>query len=96
MRHSDVRVTTGTYGHLLVEDLRAAVDAHSPLSFGHGQELDQPRARAVAGNPAPSEPHEGQRPGTARADAGKNHSEIPVFELERETGFEPATLSLGS
>src|SRR5882762_3778119 len=30
MRHSDVRVTTGTYSHLLVEDLRAAVDAHAP------------------------------------------------------------------
>jgi len=30
MRHSDVRVTTGTYSHLLVEDLRAAIDAHSP------------------------------------------------------------------
>ncbi len=31
MRHSDVRVTTGTYAHLLVEDLRAAVDAHAPV-----------------------------------------------------------------
>ncbi len=30
MRHGDVRVTTGTYAHLLVEDLRAAVDAHAP------------------------------------------------------------------
>jgi len=30
MRHSDVRVTTRTYSHLLVEDLRAAVDAHAP------------------------------------------------------------------
>jgi len=30
MRHSDVRVTTGTYSHLLVEDLRPAVDAHAP------------------------------------------------------------------
>src|SRR5437868_8194049 len=31
LRHSDVRVTTGTYAHLLVEDLRAAVDAHAPV-----------------------------------------------------------------
>ena len=30
MRHSDVRVTTGTHSHLLVEDLRAAVDAYAP------------------------------------------------------------------
>src|SRR5207248_1414781 len=28
---SSVRVTTGTYAHLLVEDLRAAVDAHAPV-----------------------------------------------------------------
>ena len=32
MRHSDVRVTTGTYAHLLVEDLRAAVDAQKPVA----------------------------------------------------------------
>jgi hypothetical protein len=30
MRHSDVRVTTSVYGHLLVEDLRDAVDLHAP------------------------------------------------------------------
>jgi site-specific recombinase XerD len=29
MRHSDVRVTTKIYAHLVVEDLRAAVDAHT-------------------------------------------------------------------
>jgi len=27
MRHSDVKVTTGTYAHLVVEDLRQAVAA---------------------------------------------------------------------
>ena len=37
MRHSDVRVTTGTYAHLLVEDLRAAVDAHAPVPLAPPQ-----------------------------------------------------------
>jgi hypothetical protein len=32
LRHSDVRTTTGIYGHLLVEDLRAAVNAIAPNS----------------------------------------------------------------
>src|SRR5438874_6612070 len=45
MRHSDVRGTLGTYAHLLVEDLRAAADAHTPLP-----------ARPVAANSAPIEP----------------------------------------
>ena len=31
MRHSDVRVTTGVYGHLIVEDLRAAVEMNAQL-----------------------------------------------------------------
>ncbi len=31
MRHSDVRVTTGIYGHLMVEDLRAAVEISTSL-----------------------------------------------------------------
>ena len=31
MRHSSVAVLTRFYAHLTVEDLRAAVDAHTPL-----------------------------------------------------------------
>ena len=30
LRHSDVRTTTGVYGHLLVDDLRSAVNAIAP------------------------------------------------------------------
>ncbi len=43
MRHSDVRITTGTYGHLVVEDLRAAVDAHTPLRPPPGPSAPTPR-----------------------------------------------------
>jgi integrase-like protein len=31
MRHSDMRVTTGIYGHLMLEDLRAAVEISTSL-----------------------------------------------------------------
>ena len=92
MRHSDVRLTTGTYGHLLVEDLRASVDAHSP-------HMPAPAAnpnRRPAGNSAPTEPQaQAAGAGPLSADFGKflERSEV---KLERETGFEPATLSLGS
>ena len=95
MRHSDVRVTTGPYGHLIVEDLRAAVDAHSPLPTAPGKELEKARARAVSGNSAPSEPRASDpmaqvhqiEPETTRNVGGS---------LEREARFELATSSLGS
>src|SRR5207253_5273424 len=37
--HSDVRVTLGTYAHLLVEDLCAAADAHAPLPAMPAQQI---------------------------------------------------------
>jgi len=57
MRHSDVRVTTSTYAHLLVEDLRAAVDAQVLLPAAPAP-LALPAARAAAGSlqDAPPEP----------------------------------------
>src|SRR5207245_10730028 len=71
MRHSDVRVTTGTYAHLLVEDLRAAVDAQvllpaasAPLAF--------PAAMAAAGSlpDAPPKPHAGEQQVATEAQIG--------------------------
>jgi excisionase family DNA binding protein len=84
MRHSDVRVTLGTYAHLLVEDLRAAADAHTPLP-----------AMPAAANSAPIEPHALHQEGTTSIDAARISEGDPQPELERETGVEPATLSLG-
>ena len=85
MRHSDVRVTLGTYAHLLVEDLRAAADAHTPLP-----------AMAVAANSAPIEPHALHQEGTTSINPPPISEGNPLSGLERETGVEPATLSLGS
>jgi len=84
MRHSDVRVTLGTYTHLLVEDLRAAADAHTPLP-----------AMPVAANSAPIEPHALHQEGTTSIDPAPISEGNPLSGMERETGFEPATLSLG-
>ncbi len=50
MRHSDVRVTTGTYAHLLVEDLRAAVDVHAPVP------LAPPPVRDLKSSPTVNRP----------------------------------------
>jgi len=85
MRHSDVRVTLGTYAHLLVEDLRAAADAHTPLP-----------AMPAAANSAPIEPHALHQGGTTSIDPAPISEGNPLSGLERETGVEPATLSLGS
>ena len=84
MRHSDVRVTLGTYAHLLVEDLRAAADAHTPLP-----------AMPAAANSAPIEPHAMHQDGTTSIDPAPISEGNPLSGMERETGVEPATLSLG-
>ena len=96
MRHSDVRVTLGTYAHLLVEDLRAAADAHTPLPETFLGRPLRPTSEAKREISAPIEPH------TVRQGRSSEHDAARVSEgnrergLERETGVEPATLSLGS
>ena len=64
LRHRDVKTTTGTYGHLVVEDLRDAINLRPPSPFA--------------------------------ASVTIRNEENQRFEMERETGVEPATLSLGS
>jgi integrase len=94
MRHSDVRVTTGTYSHLMVEDLRAVLDEHTHLAPPAGAEPAEIAARLAVGE-APQEPHAGElRAQQLRDDAATEWN--AGGKLERETGFEPATLSLGS
>jgi hypothetical protein len=78
LRHRDVKTTTGTYGHLVVEDLREAINL-LPASPFAASLLQDPR----------STPSDVQNSTIATE---KNQ----VFGLERETGVEPATLSLGS
>lgn len=82
LRHSDPKLTTEVYGHLSPEYLRAEVDR---LAFGPAvTQFATPLLRPAAGGKA--------KAGTRRANA----QEFRPSELERETGFEPATLSLGS
>jgi len=98
LRHSDPKLTTEVYAHLAPEYLRAEVDR---LSFGAAvletvPDCDRPLtptlSRAVFAAPLLPDP-EGrkEKAGTHEAKA----QEFRPRRLERETGFEPATLSLG-
>jgi excisionase family DNA binding protein len=77
LRHRDVKTTTATYGHLVVEDLRDAINLLPPAPFAASL-LQAPES-------APSGVH----------NSTFGLSENQGFGVERETGFEPATLSLG-
>ena len=80
--HADVRITLERYGHLAPEYLRAEVDR---LSFGPAvARFATPVLREVAGEKKWA------------GDASQNRESSPACGMERETGFEPATLSLGS
>ena len=78
LRHRDVKTTTGTYGHLVVEDLREAINLLPPSPF------------AASLLQAPGSTPQGVHNSTI--DSEENQG----LGLERETGVEPATLSLGS
>jgi hypothetical protein len=67
MRHSDVRVTTRIYAHLVVEDLRAAVDAHTPLLPLPAAQLEQLATAAVADLPQYSPTPASRRPRRPRS-----------------------------
>ena len=93
LRHSDPKLTTEVYAHLAPEYLRAEVDR---LSFGAAVLATVPRrlpgARQFATRLLPE-------PGNETGEAGTRERKAQEFRprrLERETGFEPATLSLGS
>jgi hypothetical protein len=75
-------MTTEVCGHLAPEYLRAEVDR---LAFG--AEVTQLATPLLRTSPTGK-----KNAGTRGAEA----REMPAFRLERETGFEPATLSLGS
>ncbi len=78
LRHRDVKTTTGTYGHLVVEDLRDAINLLPPSPFAASL-LQDPTSAHARDEISTIGTEENQRLG-----------------LERETGVEPATLSLGS
>ncbi len=82
LRHGDPKITTELYGHLSPDYLRDEIDR---LRFGpEVARFATPVLRAVPGE-------------TKKAgEASQNRESSPANGLERETGFEPATLSLGS
>ncbi len=90
LRHTDPKITTEIYAHLAPEYLRVEVDR---LSFGRAV------AEVVPSLPPKLAtrllPEAGGRQTKAGTRATKPQ-EFRPFALERETGFEPATLSLGS
>jgi integrase len=102
LRHNDPKITAGVYGHLLMKYQREAIAKVRLLS----PELLSSRGGAgphEAARNAPDDLSLGAYlvpgPGEARKETGtaKQHSsELPALGMERETGFEPATLSLGS
>jgi len=97
MRHRDVRTTTAIYGHLDVEDLREAINRLPALP-----EVDvELVAATVTGTDDRAEPFATRLlPDVVRAKGKAGAPSVtsgnPASFLERETGFEPATLSLGS
>jgi len=80
LRHRDVNLTTGTYAHLQVEDLRAAVDT-LPASGQLPKSLSFTTRLLRLGGGSPK----------AKAAALQNHSGNRGLHQVGETGFEPAT-----
>ena len=106
--HSDVRLTFQRYAHLSPDYLRAEMEH---LRFGvEAPQVEAPQAgepvvqivplRAIGGGfEAPDRALVGRNPTAAKARADRlaaNSAQRAAFGVERETGFEPATLSLGS
>lgn len=87
MRHTDPKVTTEIYGHLLPGYLQSEIDR---LSFGVKPLTEEKTARLVPVlSPKNARTRKAERPGLAST---RNRA---VFS-ERRKGFEPSTPSLGS
>jgi hypothetical protein len=106
LRHSDPKLTIEVYAHLAPEYLRAEVDRLSfgPAVTGTVPDGDRPltptlspaargRGRDAFATPLLRTPPTGKEKAGTRGDQATG---FRPSELERETGFEPATLSLGS
>jgi integrase len=101
LRHTDPKITSGVYGHLLMKYQRDAIGKARLLSpevlssqsaAPHGA---APGARTDLSLGAHLFPEQGKgRKMTGTTD--EKALMVPAVRLERETGFEPATLSLGS
>src|SRR2546428_9582008 len=95
MRHSDVRVTLGTYAHLLVEDLRAAADAHTPLPETFPGAAFVPRSKAQAENLSPIEPHTLRQERSSASKRSKRFSERSAVWIGAGNGSRTRDPQLG-
>jgi integrase len=95
LRHASITTTTGIYGHLLTEDLRGAFGAFTPTAppVAPREPAEKMAASAEMGsNRGPSDSEQEKR----GPDPLENLQRDPALFVERATGIEPATLSLGS
>jgi integrase len=97
LRHSDPRITMGTYGHLTPDYLRSEINR---LVFTEPTAADPTAvaAQAIANRspfvtPLLQGPSENHQDPSMPADEGES---FPVLIRERDIGFEPTTFSLGS
>jgi integrase len=101
LRHTDPKITSGVYGHLLMKYQRDAIAKARllPASMLSSKPTAPygaaPGARNDLSLGAYLVPEQGKGRRTAGTGEQKAQS-VPALELERETGFGPATLSLGS
>jgi integrase len=97
LRHSDPKLTTEVYGHLAPGYLRAEVDR---LAFGLGapedDEAEDTRQRAIAGAFATPLLPDADRDISKASTRSAFPEAFPMPALERDTGLEPATFSLGT
>ena len=94
LRHKDIRTTLGTYGHLVVEDLREAVNKIGPPGFK--PKYSAPEAPAALDKTDSFIP---QVSPSQRARRRNTESHLKTLgrsglSNEREKGFEPSTLAL--
>ena len=100
LRHSDPRLTMGTYGHLTPNYLRSEINRLPGAPPPPEQEPSSAVAVAASGGDlSPLVTPLVQGPSDDLSAPPKAADELegfPAFGLERDIGFEPTTFSLGS
>ncbi len=91
--HADLRITMERYAALAPEFLRSEVER---LKLGVPAPAEAAAVAEVAAGFAASLLHEPRRGKRRAGNPFAFREGFPALVLERETGFEPATLSLGS
>ena len=98
LRHADPKITSGVYGHLLMNYQRESISRARllPSEFLRSVGTPQPTARGAESDlPLADSLLTGATRGKKRAGpSSRKTEEVPALEMEREKGFEPSTLAL--